>query len=838
MPLATFDLPEKEFEMFINEERMKDLFQDCTNGLLQTFPQFTDTLQTIIRNLENHKTQFVPIPDRLIHGDFHILQLLVHEGNLSIFDFDDFVFGDPAQDLAFFMADLYQRNLDLKLTRSITSSIHHEYNLFSEENIPFERLKWHFQIQCLYLAHWFWKRKPSGRYLEGKVQEMITIAQNEIPLELESVTLAHLYSQSNRKNKTMKKVMVYCQHVLGMGHFIRSLELVRGLKDFHVCFVNGGGTIPGLSIPSEVDVVQLPPIKSESNFKEIQALDGDTNIEDIKKARQKFLIREYEKFQPDLIIIELFPFGRKKFAYELAPLLARNRYSKNRAKVVSSVRDILVQKRDQVRHERRVCYWVNRYFDAVMVHSDPNFQRLEETFLQMNDIRTPVEYTGYISQSPNATGKVDDDILLDNNGSPLNLVSIGGGRVGHELLLCAVKASLIIRDSRPHKMLIFTGPYCPEEEYLALQSLVENHPHLILAKYSAHFVSWMQKASLSISMIGYNTCMDILATGVRALVYPFVGGNNTEQTIRGRKLEKLGVVKIIDELSPDKLAEMIVNSLNSEPCSIKLNLDGVTNSVTYLKKLANEENDACRASSGFKLQNIDKCPEEFEIFKTELRPYLQQCQEENKSINIFLRDDDSDIDEETLRRLLDISLIRLVPINLEIIPGRLTEEGIRLLQEHKRFHPGLFEFHQHGWKHINHEKEGRKCEFGLSRSFDKQLEDIANGKVLLEKAFEVDFFPCFTPPWNRCTTDTYKALDQLGFQVLSKDKGDKPPITGYRLREISVTLNIFNSRKEGGGLKASEKFVKQLISQIDSSFPIGILLHHKEMGIEAFSFLE
>ncbi|PHM08684.1 glycosyl transferase, partial [Nostoc sp. 'Peltigera malacea cyanobiont' DB3992] len=44
----------------------------------------------------------------------------------------------------------------------------------------------------------------------------------------------------------MKRIMFYCQHILGMGHLVRSREIVRGLtKDFQVCFINGGEIIQG-----------------------------------------------------------------------------------------------------------------------------------------------------------------------------------------------------------------------------------------------------------------------------------------------------------------------------------------------------------------------------------------------------------------------------------------------------------------------------------------------------------------------------------------------------------------------------------------------------------------
>lgn len=46
-----------------------------------------------------------------------------------------------------------------------------------------------------------------------------------------------------------KRVLIYCQHVLGMGHLVRSLEIVRALTDWEVTFLNGGDLCPGMGFP-------------------------------------------------------------------------------------------------------------------------------------------------------------------------------------------------------------------------------------------------------------------------------------------------------------------------------------------------------------------------------------------------------------------------------------------------------------------------------------------------------------------------------------------------------------------------------------------------------------
>lgn len=636
----------------------------------------------------------------------------------------------------------------------------------------------------------------------------------------------------------MKKVMFYCQHILGMGHFIRSMEIVRRLRDFDVCFLNGGEIIQGFDFPHNVRVVNLPAIKSDEVFRDIQVTKGGETLDEVKTRRTREILSAFDQFNPDLVMIELFPFGRKKFAFELVPLLERIRLRRKRAKVVCSLRDILVSKSDQNRYEERVCDLINRYFDLVLIHADPQFQKLEETFSRANDLKVEIKYTGYVAQSP-STHPVDiSDFGLPSaeTNRPFILASIGGGRVGKELLQCAIEASSVLEEILPHRMLIFTGPYLPDEEFLQLQEMAKDRPYVTLQRYTPHLLPYMKKADLSISMAGYNTCMNILTTGVRAIVLPFTGGKNNEQTIRAEKLEALRVVTVIRpcELKPNFLAEKITQCLKKVPISSPLNICGVENTFAALTETLKKGNSV-NQSIGESV-SLPKKGAMFQVLEMELRPHLEQLQVEKRGIDIFLRDDDIDEDEETLRQLIDISLANSIPLNLQIIPHHLTASTIRLLKQQKKFHPTLLELNQHGWQHLNHEKEGKKCEFGFSRTFEQKFEDISRGKTLLEEVFEDKFYPVFTPPWNRCAEDTFKVIDRLGFKVFSKDKGGQP-VTGFRFREISTTLDLYRW-KGGPVMRSQEEIVRQLVFQIENLRVIGILLHHKVMNQKAFNFLD
>lgn len=629
----------------------------------------------------------------------------------------------------------------------------------------------------------------------------------------------------------MKKVMFYCQHVLGMGHFVRSMELVKGLKDFHVSFFNGGEVIPGFPLPPEVELVQMAPLESDENFKEIRGTDGSRSLEEIKKSRVRCLLDGYERLQPDILVVELFPFGRKQFAFELVPLLARIRQAGAKTKVVCSLRDILVARKDEVRHEQRVCALLNRYFDAVLVHADARLQSLDETFHSVDKLTTEIHYTGYVAQPAEGDAVVTDDEIKLDGPEPTILVSIGGGRVGYELLAAAVTASAELARRQPHRMRVFTGPYLPAEQFATLQRLAADQPALTVERYSARFVSLMAKAQLSVSMAGYNTCMNVLTTEVPALVLPFTGGDNSEQTVRAKKLEALGALRMLTpaDLEPVQLAAQMARALGSRPPHDLVNLRGVENTAAILAKLTSRQEIASPAID-IPRQNS------FGAGEARLRVALDRLQKDGREINIFLRDDDIDDDEETLRQLLDVTFGRGVPINLEVIPTTLTDDGVRLLRDYKGFDGDLVELHQHGWQHVNHETAGRKCEFGAARSFDDQLLDIARGKARMEELLEERFFPGFTPPWNRCTDDTLRVLDRLGFQLFSADRNGRRR-DGDNFREISITLDLY--RWQGGAaLKAPGEIVDPLIEQMSRGETVGLLLHHKVMDCAAFSFLD
>ncbi len=383
------------------------------------------------------------------------------------------------------------------------------------------------------------------------------------------------------------RLMFYCQHAMGLGHLIRSTEIVRGLHDFDVTFVNAGDVIEGVQLPPSVEVVNLPPLKVAEESHHIQG-NGEARA---RTARSERLLSVWRHVRPEILVIELFPFGRKKFEFELLPLLAEIARTKSRTKVVCSLRDILVSRNDQPQWEEKVCHLANAYFDLILIHSDPQFQRLEETFGRVLDLRCEIKYTGFVVQLPQkAAPDAAESLQLPDDGTPLIVASIGGGIIGSELLCCAIPASELIRRTVRHHLVVITGPRIPDAMWQRVQELAGGRPDVTLLRYTSRFLEYLETADLSISLAGYNTCMNILTTGVPALVYPVMEFNRDEQIIRSHKLEALGAVSVIrpDELVPMVLGRKILSALERRQVRNPPGLEtrGVENSAKILMELA------------------------------------------------------------------------------------------------------------------------------------------------------------------------------------------------------------------------------------------------------------
>jgi len=378
-------------------------------------------------------------------------------------------------------------------------------------------------------------------------------------------------------------LLFYCQHSLGLGHLVRSFALAGALAErFRVVLLNGGRLPRGLPVPAGVEVESLPPLGMEIDGT-LVSRDGRRTAERALELRRERMLALRAELRADVVFVELFPFGRNKFASELVPLLEAAREAG--ALNVCSLRDILVGSRpNQAKFDERASVRANALFDAILVHADPRFARLEESFNPATPLRVPVHYTGFVVPA-------DRERALAPTPAPPSrprvVVSAGGGAYGAPLLRAAAEAHRLELAGAGIDMRIVAGPFVGEDDWHALREAARGQRGLEVRRSVPDLTAELSVAAASVSQCGYNTTLDVLRTGVPALVVPFAEGNEDEQTKRAERLERLGALRVLpaDRADGPALAAEIKRLLAFRPARVTLDLDGARNTALTVANL-------------------------------------------------------------------------------------------------------------------------------------------------------------------------------------------------------------------------------------------------------------
>jgi predicted glycosyltransferase len=377
-----------------------------------------------------------------------------------------------------------------------------------------------------------------------------------------------------------RRVFIYVQHLLGIGHLKRAATLARALaaEGLQVTLASGGLAVPGI-VPAGVRLLQLPPASAaDLTFKTLLDEAGREIDDDWRRRRSAALQAAWRAADPQVLLIELFPFGRRQMRFELLPLLEA---AVGRAAIVCSVRDILGGLQSPQR-EQETLDLVERYFDRVLVHGDPSVVSFDRTFPGAKRIAGRLAYTGYVVEPVSAAG--------GNAGKDEIIVSAGGGAVGAALLQAAMRAKPLTA-SRDRTWRVLAGNNLAEDDFRSLAGLASGDSGIVLERSRADFTALLANCALSVSQAGYNTLMETVRAGARAVVVPFAGGQETEQALRARSLAERGLLEVVEEgaLTPEALAAAIDRvARKPRPAPGAIDLDGARKSAMLIDGLARE----------------------------------------------------------------------------------------------------------------------------------------------------------------------------------------------------------------------------------------------------------
>lgn len=370
-------------------------------------------------------------------------------------------------------------------------------------------------------------------------------------------------------------VFFYVQHLLGIGHLARASRVARALiaDGMQVTLVTGGLPVPGFPGP-DIPNLALPPVAVQDGaFKGLVDAEGHPATPAYLEARASLLLDAFARIRPDIVMIEAFPFGRRQVRFELLPLLEAVAAARPRPLLVCSLRDIL-QKRARLDRDQETVDHVRHSFDLVMVHGDPTFAALGDSFALADQIKDKVVYTGLVCPPPPPAPAEHFAVL----------VSTGGGAVGKELVLAAVEAAAGMPDVAP--WCIITGPNLPQAEFDLLSAQAPSN--ILLTRFRSDLASLMAGAELSVSQAGYNTVSEVLQAGCRAILVPYAAQGESEQTDRAALLERAGRVSVLqaEGLTGAGMATAIRQALTKAVPQDRLPIavDGAAESARVLRR--------------------------------------------------------------------------------------------------------------------------------------------------------------------------------------------------------------------------------------------------------------
>ena len=374
----------------------------------------------------------------------------------------------------------------------------------------------------------------------------------------------------------MTRLLFHVQHLVGIGHLRRAERLARAAvaAGIEVHVARGGEATAGEDWGGAF-VHPLPALHADaSDFGRLLTEAGTSPNEGFKAHRRDRLLALFRRVAPDVLLLEGYPFARRALRFELEPLLVIVAEARPRPAVAVSLRDILVAKDDAARTQG-IIDRVKASVDQVLVHGDPRVIALEASFPAASSIADKIRYTGYVGPSAPTATRARSGVVA----------SVGGGAVGIELLRAAAAARKLTRLADAPWSLV-TGPAMPEVDARRIEAL--SGPGISVFRNRPDLPVMMAEAVLSISQAGYNTVLDLLSAGPRAVLVPFAAPGETEQTQRCALLEAAGVAVVTPEkdLTPERLAAAIERALDRPAPAFTVAMGGAAETARLLKDLA------------------------------------------------------------------------------------------------------------------------------------------------------------------------------------------------------------------------------------------------------------
>lgn len=383
------------------------------------------------------------------------------------------------------------------------------------------------------------------------------------------------------------RLLIYSQDGLGLGHMRRtSVIAARFLKSCpraSVLTISDSPTGRFFAPTDGHDLLKLPSVRKVRPG-EWRPVSLASPFADVLALRRDVIRSAATAFAPDILLVDHMPHGAMG---ELVPTLEAVEPMGTR--IVLGLRDIIdapatVRRRWKLEGALEA---VDRYYHDVLVYGSREVFDLAEQYEWPPEVAARVRYCGYVC-APRARVAVDRlrrQLLQDRPEASLVVSMAGGGADAHRLFETLLRALPRIMSRRPCVLVLVTGPFFGEVSWSRLRQLAKGLP-VQLIRTVPDSQPYLAAADLVVSMAGYNTTAEILASGTRSLLVPREGPS-AEQQVRARLFAERGWVRWLPPAtaSVESLAVAVLDSLRTPAPTIHTvepDLEGAPRVVDHL----------------------------------------------------------------------------------------------------------------------------------------------------------------------------------------------------------------------------------------------------------------
>jgi predicted glycosyltransferase len=286
--------------------------------------------------------------------------------------------------------------------------------------------------------------------------------------------------------ENIKRILVYTHNSIGLGHAFRTLAAITGIKKWRPdidFLVISGTSIQQIFFKEGIEVIKLPSIKLDIDHQDSpmhsRYLSG-FDLETIFDFRQSIIMKTFDFFQPDALIIEHNMTGQMS---ELIPLLMK-KWMRKGGPVDFALAHIcrgimkwipLLQIPYQNPRHRSESINIGELYDFMYVLEDREVIDINKEFLGNDpDLEKKIRYLGKITNKvygelPSREETFERFGLMDRK---IILISLGRnnkvGALAKSLLEALEKTGL----RASHQIVIVVDPYLDPE----LNRSIKDHP--------------------------------------------------------------------------------------------------------------------------------------------------------------------------------------------------------------------------------------------------------------------------------------------------------------------------------------------------------------------------